>query len=169
MLPRVPHSPLRNNGFDRGGVAVHRWPGHSLSQHPGGFVKRGWALGGRSSLNWNLLGRLGKDGKRAALRTLTMPFVFLHADRKAGDQAGDQSDGKLRDSKERWVGVSLGGGSRRFSSSGPLGVSFSPQNHPLIPHLWLRPTVYVDACLIHCVKVLQESILVFFSLKKARK
>lgn len=32
-----------------------------------------------------------------------MSFVFLHSDRKAGDpsQAEDQTDGKLKDSKER--------------------------------------------------------------------
>lgn len=37
---------------------------------------------------------------RAAFRMLTASFVFLHSDRKAGEQAGDQTDGKL---KERWV------------------------------------------------------------------
>lgn len=32
-----------------------------------------------------------------------MSFMFLHSDRKAGDpsQAGDQADGKMKDSKER--------------------------------------------------------------------
>lgn len=38
------HSPLRNSRFHWGGVAVHRWPGHSLPQHPGGFIQRGWAM-----------------------------------------------------------------------------------------------------------------------------
>lgn len=33
--------------------------------------------------------------------------MFLITDRKAGDpsQAGDQTDGKLKDSKERWVAI----------------------------------------------------------------
>lgn len=56
------------------------------------------AAGPRTETCWAVVGR---TVKRAALRMLKTPFLFLHSDRKAWDQAGDQSDGKLRDSKER--------------------------------------------------------------------
>lgn len=122
---------------------------------------------------------------RAAFRTVTVSFVFLHSDRKAGEQTGDQTDGKLKDSKERWV---LWG--QQLCSPGWFLL---PPNHyprPLSPNLklsqlirqhWLRPAVYADAlpmcrcpaCLVHglclCVKVLQESMLVFLRIKKRAK
>lgn len=91
-----------------------------------------------------------------------MLTMFLTTDRKAGDpsQAGDQTDGKLKDSKERWVATQYIQGEADSSISLWLvsWFSFCPSHctHPfsqlysfILPQLFrlyrLHPTVWVNA------------------------